>query len=102
MYDINKLIEVEMQGHFFEFREKIRLEYKRVDKWYSPSKVKDKDKQFEIESYLKLLNDLTYTLDTLLLSDNPSCKPSVAHILKPVVEHYIEKDQLTTNVLKAF
>ena len=102
MYDINKLIKVNIQKHFFEFREQMRLEYKRINNWYSPSKVKDKDKQFEIELYMKVLDKITYTLDSLLLQATPSCEPDVIDILKPVVEHYIAIGQLSTNVLQAF
>ena len=99
-YNFTKLIERKLHHHFFKFREELRNEYRSASKM--KGKLLDKDENDNLDGYVSTLNKITYCLDSTLLRDNPYCDSSIAHIMKPIIEHYIERNQLTYNVLKAF
>ena len=99
-YNINNLIERKLHNHFFKFRDELRNEYKYArDK---RGKLSSKDENDNLNGYISILNKVIYCLDSTLLQDAPYCEESISHIIKPIVEHYIDNGNLTKNVLKAF
>jgi hypothetical protein len=101
-YNIIKFIERKQTRPFLEFREEFRREHKYIESFYSRTKFKNKDEEFEVKSYYKILGDLRFFLDTGMDTIPFGSEISTIEILRPAIENYVQQGQLDKRVLVFF
>lgn len=99
-YSVPKFLERQMVKPFKEFEMAIRKENNRIDEIYMNLRTKDKDKEFEIRSYWKLMDNIVGFLDVEMKTIPIYCDKESLRVMIPALTHYVHIGEKDSDVLR--